>query len=147
MTYVHSVYHAPAAEIFSVAGRRFTMRAVISESAGVLDYYALDGTRSRTEGGLWVLRLAAPVTYDGLDLIASPVGRRTLVAGGRCLPLYPASGSTRVRLAVGATPPGGPAAAPCYNQSFFLKTVYRATEAPATTMVDIQKPHGRPSPG
>ncbi|MFI6902097.1 hypothetical protein ACIBKY_12595 [Nonomuraea sp. NPDC050394] len=140
------MYHAPSAEIFSVEGRRFTMRAVISGSAGVLDYYALDGARSRT-GGLWVLRLSAPVTYDGLELIASPVGRRTLVAGGRCLPLYPASGATRVRLAVGTAPPGSPATAPCYNQSFFLKTVYRATEAPATTMVDTQKPHGRPSPG
>ncbi|MFI6290141.1 hypothetical protein ACIBEJ_01070 [Nonomuraea sp. NPDC050790] len=141
------MYHAPSAEIFSVEGRRFTMRAVISESAGVLDYYALDGARSRTSGGLWVLRLSAPVTYDGLELIASPVGRRTLVAGGRCLPLYPASGAQRVRLAVGTAEPGAPAAAPCYNQSFFLKTVYSATEAPATTSVDIQKPQVSPSPG
>ncbi|WP_157245146.1 DUF1850 domain-containing protein [Nonomuraea typhae] len=147
LAYVHSMYRVPAAELFSVEGRRFTMRAVLSESAGVLDYYALDGVRSRTPEGLWLLRLATPVGYDRLDLIASAVGRRTLVAGGRCLPLHPAAGSAEVRLAVGVSPPGAPSGDPCYNQSFFLKIVYRATEAPATVTDDIQKPQGWPSPG
>ncbi|WP_219471464.1 DUF1850 domain-containing protein [Nonomuraea rhizosphaerae] len=97
--YVHSIYRAPSAEVFTAEGRRFTMRAVVSTSGGVIDYYALDGERARA-GGLWTLRLAAPATYDELPLIATPVGRRTLIAGGRCLPLYPAEGAVDVRLAV-----------------------------------------------
>ncbi|MEO3884672.1 DUF1850 domain-containing protein [Nonomuraea sp. B5E05] len=104
IAYVHSVYKAPSAEVFTVEGRRFTMRAVVSASDSVLDYYALDGTRSRTPEGLWVLRLASPATYDGLSLLTTSIGRRTLLAGGRCLPLYPASGAAQVRVAVRLTP-------------------------------------------
>jgi hypothetical protein len=146
--YVHSVYRAPSAEIFTVEDRRFTMRAVVSDSGGVLDYYALDGERSRLPGGRWLLRLAVPATYDELPLIATPIGRRTLLAGGRCLPLYPASGARRVRVAVELTAHdrGGPCPPP-YSQSFFLNAAYSATEAMATSSSDIQKPHGSPSPG
>ncbi|WP_166427208.1 DUF1850 domain-containing protein [Nonomuraea mesophila] len=104
IAYVHSVYKAPSTEVFTVEGRRFTMRAVVSSSDSVLDYYALDGARSRTPGGLWVLRLAAPATYDGLSLLTTAVGRRTLLAGGRCLPLYPATGAAEVRVAVRLSP-------------------------------------------
>jgi hypothetical protein len=120
---VHSVYHAPSAELFTVEGRRFTMRAVVSVSENVLDYYALEGTRARTADGVWVLRLAVPATYDELSLLATPIGRRTLIARGRCLPLYPAEGAAEVRVAVAATtePRGGPCRPP-YNQSFFLNT-------------------------
>ncbi|MFI7639874.1 DUF1850 domain-containing protein [Nonomuraea sp. NPDC049400] len=98
--YVHSIYRAPSAEVFTVEGRRFTMRAVVSANESVLDYYALDGTRTRASDGTWVLRLAAPATYEELSLLTTPIGRRTLVSGGRCLPLYPASGAAEVRLAV-----------------------------------------------
>ncbi|WP_327085325.1 DUF1850 domain-containing protein [Nonomuraea sp. NBC_01738] len=141
LVYTHSMYKALSAEIFTVEGRRFTMRAVVSASGGVLDYYQLDGARSRTPAGLYVLALATPVTYDALDLIATPVGRRTLLAGHRCLPLYPATGATSVRLALAPSTAG--AGGPCpaaYNQSFFLNTVYNATEASATTSVEAQKP-------
>ncbi|GAA0941383.1 hypothetical protein [Nonomuraea longicatena] len=113
LAYVHSMYGAASAELFTVEGRRFTMRAVVSTSGGVIDYYQLDGRRSRTPDGLWTLRLATPVGYDALDLIASPVGRRTLMAGGRCLALYPPSGSRELRLTVGTAPPGTPPAVPC----------------------------------
>ncbi|MEQ4718595.1 hypothetical protein [Nonomuraea sp. B19D2] len=47
-----------------------------------------------------MLRLAAPATYEELSLLTTPIGRRTLASGGRCLPLYPASGAAEVRLAV-----------------------------------------------
>ncbi|MEV0201322.1 DUF1850 domain-containing protein [Nonomuraea sp. NPDC050691] len=100
LAYVHSVYRAPSAEVFTARGGRFTMWAVVSSSGGVIDYYALDGTRSRTPDGGWALRLAVPVTYDELPLIATPIGRRTLVAGGRCLPLHPASGARAITLTV-----------------------------------------------
>ncbi|MGW0804646.1 DUF1850 domain-containing protein [Nonomuraea sp. NPDC002799] len=129
--YVHSIYRAPSAEVFSVEGRRFTMRAVVSSNDSVLDYYALDGARSRTPDGSWVLRLAVPVTYEELSLLTTSIGRRTLVAGGRCLPLFPPSGAAEVRLAV-ETRPGG-RSEPCeppfdgpvfgrYSQSLFLNT-------------------------
>ncbi|MGP3910585.1 DUF1850 domain-containing protein [Nonomuraea sp. 10N515B] len=101
--YVHSIYKAPAAEVFTVEGRRFTMRAVVSESESVLDYYALEGARSRTRTGAWMVRLAKPATYEELSLLTTSIGRRTLLAGGRCLPLFPDAGAAEVRLAVEQT--------------------------------------------
>ncbi|GAA3546625.1 hypothetical protein GCM10022419_028480 [Nonomuraea rosea] len=98
--YVHSVYQAPSAEVFTVEGRRFTMRAIVSTSQGVLDYYAVEGDRTRTRDGLWVLRLAAPASYGELSLLTTSIGRRTLLSGERCLALYPATGAAQVRLAV-----------------------------------------------
>ncbi|MEO3867679.1 hypothetical protein ABGB18_02490 [Nonomuraea sp. B12E4] len=122
--YVHSVYHAPSAELFTVAGRRFTMWAVVSTDDSVLDYYAVAGTRSRTPDGLWVLRLAEPATYQELSLLTTSIGRRTLLADGRCLRLYPASGAAEVRLAVELTPdPRGEPCPPPYSQSRFLNAV------------------------
>ncbi|MFC4120122.1 DUF1850 domain-containing protein [Nonomuraea zeae] len=128
--YVHSVYKAPSAELFTVEGRRFTMRAVVSTSPAVLDYYAIEGDRARTPDGLWVLRLTAPAAYDELSLLTTSIGRRTLLADGRCLALYPGSGAAQVRLAVSLTlgvrgepcrPPFDRLAA--YSQSFRLNTV------------------------
>ncbi|MEV1175459.1 DUF1850 domain-containing protein [Nonomuraea sp. NPDC049784] len=146
--YVHSIYKAPSAEVFTVEGRRFTMRAVVSSNESVLDYYALDGTRTRTSDGAWVLRLAAPATYEELSLLTTSIGRRTLASGGRCLPLYPAYGAAQVRLAVEARL--AVRSEPCpslYSQSFFLKTVYSATDVTAVRIEAVQKPHGWPSPG
>lgn len=119
--YVHSVYRAPSAEVFTAEGTRFTMRAVVSAGGGVLDYYAVEGARSRLPGGGWLLRLAAPATYEELEVYGTPLGRRTLVAGGRCLPLHPTAGSRRVRVTVGAAleDRGGPCPPP-YDQSLFL---------------------------
>ncbi|UBU17144.1 DUF1850 domain-containing protein [Nonomuraea gerenzanensis] len=101
--YVHSIYRAPSAEVFTVAGRRFTMRAVVSVNEGVLDYYALEGERVRLPGGLWLLRLAEPATYEELSLLTTAIGRRTIISGGRCLPLYPATGAGEVRLSLTLT--------------------------------------------
>lgn len=103
IAYVHSIYRAPSAEVFTVEGRRFTMRAVISRNPSVLDYYALDGERSRTPDGRWLLRLAEPATYEELSLLTTSIGRRTVISGGRCLPLYPARGADEVRLTLRAT--------------------------------------------
>jgi hypothetical protein len=66
----------------------------------VLDYYELEGRRSRS-GGWWTLRLARPVRFDDLALAATRVGRRTLVVGDRRLPLFPiGSAAAHVRIAV-----------------------------------------------
>ncbi|TMR10426.1 DUF1850 domain-containing protein [Nonomuraea turkmeniaca] len=119
--YVHSIYRAPTAEVFTVEGRRFTMRAVVSANESVLDYYALEGARSRTRAGAWMLRLAEPATYEELSLLTTSIGRRTLLAGGRCLPLYPDAGAAEVRLAVELTSDvRGEPCRPPYNQSLFL---------------------------
>ncbi|MEV4566729.1 DUF1850 domain-containing protein [Nonomuraea sp. NPDC049419] len=121
IAYVHSMYRAPSAEVFTVEGGRFTMRAVVSASGGVLDYYALEGERARLPGGRWVLRLAEPVAYRELSLLTTSLGRRTLVSGGSCLPLYPRGGAAEVRVALRVTPDvrGGPCD---QSQSFFLNT-------------------------
>ncbi|MGR6921293.1 DUF1850 domain-containing protein [[Actinomadura] parvosata] len=105
IAYVHSVYRAPSAEVFTVEGARFTMRAVVSLSGGVLDYYALEGERARLPGGAYVLRPAEPATYEELTLLTTPIGRRTLVSGGRCLPLHPERGAREVRLALALAQP------------------------------------------
>ncbi|SEH00118.1 protein of unknown function [Nonomuraea solani] len=144
--YVHSVYRAPSAEVFTVEGRRFTMRAVLSLNESVLDYYAVEGVRTRDPDGVWVLWLAEPATYGELSLLTTSIGRRTLIAGGRCLPLYPATGAAEVHLTLRATL--DVRSRPCdYNQSFFLKTTYSATELTATRTVETQKPHVSPVPG
>lgn len=146
--YVHSIYRAPSAEVFTVEGRRFTMRAVVSASENVLDYYALAGTRGRTPAGGWLLRLAEPATYEELSLLTTSIGRRTLLAGGRCLPLYREAGAAEVRLAVEMTIDArGEPCRPPYNQSLFLNAAYSATDASATRTVDIQNPQDSPSPG
>lgn len=146
--YVHSIYRAPSAEVFTVEGGRFTMRAVVSGNGGVLDYYAVEGERGHLPGGLRVLRLARPATYDDLALIATPIGRRTLLAGGRCLPLYPASGARQVRVAVTLSldDRGGPCPPP-YSQFFRLNTAYSAIEANAISTTDTQNPQSVPTPG
>ncbi len=89
LAYRHSVLRAPAEERFrALADGAFVLEAVASPSAGVLDYYELEGRRSRA-GGMWTLRLARPARFADLPLAATRVGRRTLVAGGRRLPLFP----------------------------------------------------------
>lgn len=148
LAYVHSVYRAPSAELFTAEDGRFTMRAVVSAGGGVLDYYALDGTRSRTPDGAWLLRLAAPATYEELSLLATPIGRRTLIAGGRCLPLYPDEGAREVTIRVGLTlEDRGVPCPPPYNQSFFVNTAYSTTDVTDTSTSDTQNPHGSPEPG
>ncbi|GAA4080505.1 hypothetical protein [Nonomuraea soli] len=118
---MHSIYHAPSAELFVADGRRFTMYAVVSLSGGVLDYYALEGRRTRLTGGRFRLDLDEPVTYSSIDLLATSLGQRTLVAGDRCLPLFPPTGAASVRLELDWTQSGTSGPCPAYSQSLFLK--------------------------
>jgi hypothetical protein len=88
LAYRHSYYGAPARELFRASGGgEFRLRAIESPSAAVLDYYALAG--ERTQKGSW-LRLVprASRRYERLALIATKLGRRSLIAGGRRVPLY-----------------------------------------------------------
>ncbi len=101
LAYRHSVLRAPAEERFrATAGGAFVLEAIVSPSAGVLDYYELEGARSRSRG-VWTLRLARPARFDDLALAATRVGRRTLVAGAQRIPLFPRNrAAAHLRVAV-----------------------------------------------
>ncbi|MCW2904502.1 MAG: hypothetical protein JWO67_6767 [Streptosporangiaceae bacterium] len=99
LAYEHSAYLAPAVELFAAAGDRFTMYGLASPNEAVLDYYEVAGRRTRVLGW-WVLRLDRPQAFRQLPLIATPVGRRTLVVGDACVPLYPSSGSYDLRIRI-----------------------------------------------
>ena len=71
--------------------------AVASRDGRVLDYYELDGDRTR-EGEVWVLHPYEPIRFRTMPLAATERGRRTLVAGGRRVPLY--GGPVHLRLVV-----------------------------------------------
>ena len=87
LAYRHSVYRAPARELFEARGSGFSLRALASPRAAVLDYYALAGPRTRARG--WRrLELGRPRSYRRLSLIATGTGRRTLLVGRRRVPLY-----------------------------------------------------------
>jgi hypothetical protein len=87
LRYRHSYYQAEAAESF-VAGPdgSFRLVAVGSPSQAVLDYYGLAG-RTHREGGWVRLELRQPQRFERLPLVATGLGRRTLVVGGRAVPL------------------------------------------------------------
>jgi Domain of unknown function (DUF1850) len=86
LTYRHSVYQAEVTEAFAVADGGFRLVAVASPSEAVLDYYELEGRRVADHG--WRLEPAATPRLASLPLVATEVGRRTLVAGDRRLPLF-----------------------------------------------------------
>jgi hypothetical protein len=100
LQYVHSVYRAQVTETFAATGDGFRLVAVASPSEAVLDYYELEGRR-RADGGWRRLEPAATPRLATLPLIATELGRRTLVVGGRRLPLFEAGqGPTRLVLTV-----------------------------------------------
>jgi hypothetical protein len=100
LTYRHSVYESPAEERFRAVDGGFVLDSIASPNAQVLDYYELDGTRTR-EGGLWVLHPDRPARFDTMPLAATRRGQRTLVAGDQRLPLY--GHAVHLRLAVEGT--------------------------------------------
>jgi hypothetical protein len=98
LEYRHSYYRQPARETFRAApDGSFALVAVSSPSEAVLDYYEIEGQRER-RGGVWTLHPARPARFDDMALAATRVGRRTLVAGPRRVPLY--GGAVHLRLSV-----------------------------------------------
>jgi hypothetical protein len=91
LQYRHSVYRAEVTETFAAAHGGFRLVAVASPSEAVLDYYELEGRR-RTEGGWRRLEPAATPRLESLPLVATELGRRTLVVGGRRLALFEPGG-------------------------------------------------------
>jgi Domain of unknown function (DUF1850) len=86
LRYRHSVYRAEVTETFAAAADGgFRLVAVASPSEAVLDYYELEGRRGR-DGGWRRLEPDAAPRLAALPLVATEVGRRTLVVEGRRLP-------------------------------------------------------------
>jgi hypothetical protein len=90
LAYRHSVYRAEVTEEFAVTDGGFRLVAVSSPSEAVLDYYELEGRRVAGQG--WRLEPAATPELASLPLVATEVGRRTLVAGERRVALFEAGG-------------------------------------------------------
>jgi hypothetical protein len=98
LEYRHSYYRKPARETFRAAGDgSFALVAVSSPSEAVLDYYEIEGERTRRDG-VWTLRPATPARFDDMALAATAVGRRTLVAGTRRAALW--GGDVHLRIGV-----------------------------------------------
>jgi Domain of unknown function (DUF1850) len=91
LQYRHSVYRAEVTETFAATDSGFRLVAVASPSEAVLDYYELEGRR-RVDGGWRHLEPDATPPLDALPLVATEVGRRTLVVDDRRLPLFQAGG-------------------------------------------------------
>jgi hypothetical protein len=102
LQYRHSVYQAEVTETFAATDGGFRLVAVASPSEAVLDYYELKGRRGR-DGGWWRLEPDATPRLDALPLLATEVGRRTLVVEDRRLPLFD-PGGTSARLVLTIRP-------------------------------------------
>lgn len=101
LAYRHSVYERRAVEVFEVDDRgRFALVHVRSPAEKTLDYYGVEGMRSR-HGGWSRLSLDEPPRFTRLSLIATPTGKRTLVVGEQRLPLYDGSEATHVTICIG----------------------------------------------
>ena len=87
LAYRHSHYDAPARELFTAAAGEVRLQALASPSAAVLDYYALTGERRRRGGWLHLVPTERR-RYERLPLIATAIGRRTLLVKGERIPLY-----------------------------------------------------------
>jgi hypothetical protein len=92
LQYRHSVYRAEVTETFAATGERFRLVAVASGSEAVLDYYELNGRRAAAGAG-WRLEPSTTPAMTALPLVATNVGRRTLVVGDRRVLLFTEGGT------------------------------------------------------
>jgi Domain of unknown function (DUF1850) len=92
LRYRHSVYRAEVTETFAAGDDGFRLVTIASPSEAVLDYYELEGRREAS-GPLWRLEPAASPAVAALPLVATEVGRRTLVVGDRQVPLFASGGA------------------------------------------------------
>jgi hypothetical protein len=100
LQYRHSVYRAEVTETFAATDDGFRLVAVASPSEAVLDYYELEGRRLADHG--WQrLEPSATPRLASLPLVATELGRRTLVVGDRRVALFHQDGSaTRLVLSI-----------------------------------------------
>lgn len=107
LTYRHSYYREPATERLRVdPGGHIVVDRIESPSLAVLDYYELTGATARRIAGGWTIDVPSDDPLDELSVLASVIGRRTLVAGSSTLPLWHHDGRTRA-VALSAALRGG----------------------------------------
>jgi Domain of unknown function (DUF1850) len=92
LRYRHSVYRTEVIETFAAGEDGFRLVTIASPNQAVLDYYELEGRRAAS-GPLWRLEPAASPALASLPLVATEVGRRTLVVGDRQVPLFASGGA------------------------------------------------------
>jgi hypothetical protein len=97
LTYRHSVYEVAAEERFRATDYGFVLDSIASRDGRVLDYYELEGDRTR-EGRTWVLHPYEPTRFRTMPLAATRRGQRTLVTRAERVPLY--GGPVHLRLVV-----------------------------------------------
>jgi hypothetical protein len=103
LSYVHSIYRAPAAEEFAVGDAGLALVALHSPSLAVLEYYARREPVLTTESGYTIQ--VAPEQHPHLAVRASAIGQRTVAYAGHELPLHRlAADGDRVTLAVERAP-------------------------------------------
>jgi hypothetical protein len=113
LSYVHSIYRRPGTEEFRVGSLGLTLVRLASPSEAVLEYYARPEPIARA-GDEYEVRVGAcrgVPTCVGADaarrmtVLASALGRRTLLYAGHELPLYALGASgDRVAIEVGQAP-------------------------------------------
>jgi hypothetical protein len=103
LRYRHSVYGQPAVEEFAVTPAGLRLARLASPSVAVLEYYARpEPIRPAPEG--YEIRVLSDPPLPRLGLLASETGQRTVLFGGRELPLASLAGDGhRVSLAVTGT--------------------------------------------
>jgi hypothetical protein len=99
LSYIHSIYEAPGVERFAARGNGFTLIGLSSPSSAVLDYYGLEGRRSKKHGW-WSLAPASRPRYEELPVIATDKGRRALVVSGTTVPLFERGRAVHLTLSV-----------------------------------------------
>jgi Domain of unknown function (DUF1850) len=99
--YRHSIYEHPAVETFEVDDHgRFELVHVTSPSEQVLDYYGVEGERTK-HGGWRRLSFDEPPRFTRLPLIATPTGRRTLIVDQKRLALFEGLEATHITICIG----------------------------------------------
>ncbi len=107
LTYRHSYYGEPATERLRVDPTgHIVVDRIESPSLAVLDYYELTGATARRTAAGWAVDVPTDEPVDELTVLASVIGRRTLVTGSSTLPLWPPDGRARP-VVVSATPQRG----------------------------------------
>jgi|SRR5690606_34017610 len=86
--YRHSIFQVGVEERFRPAPQGFALVEVASTTEEIADYYAFPRGRLVAASGHWRLLPGQDLTLSApLRIRATPLGRRSLVVGERCVPL------------------------------------------------------------
>lgn len=104
LRYRHSLYGGWVWEYLTVQGNRLVLTALEAEREAALEYYGLSGRIVRRNGRAFLDGLHVPV---GAPVVrATALGERTLIAGGKVIPLATWREGGRFCLRPGSMPLG-----------------------------------------